>query len=55
MGLELRPLIFAGLVLAVGAFVMLALHDQHYRARREKLLEARLRAVEEIVRGDHRL
>lgn len=53
MGLELRPLAYAVALLAVGAIVMLTLHDQHYRQRREKILEARLAALESIILGDH--
>jgi hypothetical protein len=50
-----RTVIFgvALLVVALAALAMAGMHERHYKNRRWQLLEARLRALEEIVVGEH--
>lgn len=46
---ELLWIVVAFVVVAV---LMAAMHDRHYRDRKRRLLEARLRAIEEILTED---
>jgi hypothetical protein len=47
-------LMLAAALVAVALLGMLAAHEHHYKDRRWRLLEARLRTVEEILTEDRR-
>lgn len=47
-------LALAACLVALALVSMLAAHENHYKGRRYRLLEARLRAVEEILTEDRR-
>lgn len=53
--IESRAMLAVAVLLVALALVsMLAAHENHYKARRWKLLEARLAAVESILTEDRR-
>lgn len=53
--IESRLVVALALVIVALALVsMYAAHEAHYKGRRYRLLEARLRAVEEILTEDRR-
>ena len=52
---DTRPVLFALLIgVALAGVVMVVLHGEHYRSRRDTILEARIEALEKILQGRHK-